>query len=254
MEDLRRNPQNDSDLDALDATIRRTPLDDNRQQARRDEEEALRSLDDTPTRTMPQPTPLWEADEPATAAPPTTTPRHRISTMALVCVVAVVSFVAGGMTVRLTAQMPLLFPQQPEQVEAPTTYVPAATDTDEQEDPSEDIEPSPTPAPIDPLATPEHTEAAPETEPEDHADTSDDTLTYRWDLDSEGDRSLSYDTDSNRVTFDYDGYLFSLDLDELMAEPDSRDPYLYDDSTGYDSYRERDTYGWTRQVWGGSWA
>lgn len=261
MEDLRRNPQ--TEPDTPDTTIQHTPLEDNQRQAQRDEEAALRSLDDTTLRTMtmPQPVPLWEPDEPAATKPAEPTSRRRVSTFALVCAVAVVSFVAGGVTARLSSQMPLLFPQKSEpQTEVAATYTPQAPKTNEHEEEVEDPDPAPTTSPV---GTPEYDE----TDTDTHGQTeTPEAPTYRWDFDDEGDRSVSYDTEHNRVTFDYDGYLFSMDLDELMAEPDgdadidqttsepeTSNPNRYDNDTGYDTNYWRNDYGWTRQIWGGSW-
>lgn len=253
MEELRHNPQTSHDHN--DTTATHTSTQDSRRETQRDEDAALRSLDITSTRIMPDPVPIWETSESVEAAP-TATPHHRIATIALVCVVGVVCFVAGGMTARFAAQMPLLFPEKTEHAEVTATYAPAIPESDTQETPVEYSEPSPAPnTSLERNGTaPDATEESPTTsEPR-----------YRWDFDSEGDRSLSYDTEDNRVTLDYDGYLFSMNLDKLMAEPDddtsqtttepeAYDQYLYDDSTGYDTTYDRDVYGWTRQVWGGNW-
>ena len=239
---------------------------DTRQQAQRDEEEALKSLDDASlTRTMPQPIPLWEPDDSADTTPATPATHSRMPTIALICIVGVASFVAGGMTARLSSQVPLLFPQKAEpQTEVSTAYAPVTSTTDAQQEQGEaEVEGERNVWEYAPETSYEYGEDVPDSEPvAKETSPAPDAPSYRWDFDSEGDRSISYDTDDNRVTFDYDGYLFSMDLDDLMAEPEEdtseaepeeRDPYLYDKDTDSDHGYDRDAYGWTRQVWGGSW-
>ncbi len=239
------------------------------EQSRIDEADALRSLDDTICRPMPDQVRIWEADrvdvEEEQRSP---FPKPRLSTAALVAGVAVVSFVAGGITARLSSQVPVLFQQdEPKPIESTAVYTP--TNEPAEEEPEEE-------APVEQEET--EPQGISETwntyqSPRDQTTTEDDTggspeRTYTWDLDSEGDRTISYDYDADRMTLDYDGYSFTVDLDQMMGWPedtsqtdgygsserwsDPSDGYRYDTGTGYDTEETRDRYQWNSGPgWGG---
>ena len=235
-----------------------------------DQEAALESLDITSTRMMPVPEPLWEPLPPEAHEEPRTERRRGLPTLALMCVVAVVSFVAGGVTARMSAQMPLVFPQKDEPVENTASFV---------QEPEQEVQEA---APV--AEEPEQEEPETQVYTYDNGsdtgyDTTDDTpatpdapqTTHRWDFDSEGDRFLTYDDENGRVTVDYDDYTFSFDVDDLLvdegetdeqkqvqkndtswdyyfspSEPTSNRTREYGYGTGYDTDSDRDLYGWTR--------
>ena len=88
-----------------------------------DEEQAYRSLDDTVMRPMPESEVIWDA-EPIRRPVPSAEPRWpRIRTGALVAAVAVVSFVAGGLTARMSSQVPVLFAHKDEPIEATASSI-----------------------------------------------------------------------------------------------------------------------------------
>ena len=233
--------------------------------ASRDQRDALESLDVTTTRMMPQPLPLWEDAQVKEPEPTQPAQPRRLATAALVCVVAVVSFVAGGITARLASQMPLIFPQK--QDVAPST---ASLEQEPEEAPqSTPVQEETSQAPEDKTYTqtptlPDDDSSQQDTYTTPEQDDTDSLPTHRWDFDSEGDRSLTYDNDDNRVTIDYDGYLFSFDVDDLMGQetqndtsqdtgdewsytaPPSSNTRTYGYGTGYDTEDDRDLYGWTR--------
>ena len=90
-------------------------------------------------------------------------------------------------------------------------------------------------------------------------DTSDNA--WQWDLDQDGNNSISYDQEGNEVTFNYDGYQLTVPIGELVGygRPDTSSPYDNDtlnenDSTGdqwnndygtgYDTEEDRDRDRW----------
>lgn len=253
-----------------------------------DEAAALHSLDDTVIRAMPEPSVLWD-ERPMRMTEPA--PRRPISTWVLVAVVAVVSFVAGGVTARLTAQVPLLFAQHEQPHETTASYV-----VPDQQEPESPAEEQPQDEPVDapsydtgydtddgwqnedvPDESADDSWQTEDTTSEDEGGQDDSTIT--WDIDGTGDRSLSYDYEDGRVTLDYDGNSFSLDLgggglgfggsddedalvDEQPSETDdgysyegqdtgydsgsgTDNGYGFDSGTGYDTSEDRD-----REVWG----
>ena len=219
-----------------------------------DEDEALKALDDTSFRPLPELSAVWEPLKPAPADTMPTQGRPepgrfaKLRLYALVAGVAVVSFVAGGLTARLSSQMPVLFADKPRATEVTASFQEPAEPTDTQEEPVEEtdaetdekltIEPIvPSPPSIDTTVdAPEVTVDAPEV-----TDDYSDEPTHRWDFDSEGDRSISYDSDRNNVTFDYDGYTFDFTLDDLLNDKSDvrgQDTWGQDDSSR-DTEKER---------------
>lgn len=258
-------------------TIRRrpTPRHDNPKlisadQSRIDEADALRSLDDTIFRPLPDPVRIWDADSTPVEEQRPLVPKPHLSTAALVAGVAVISFVAGGVTARLSSQVPVLFQQDsPQPLESTAVYEPAEEPAEEapaHEEPVEQEEPE-----VRDTGEIWNTYQSPRSQT-----TTDDTSgsqperTYTWDLDSEGDRSVSYDYDGDRVTLDYDGYSVTVDLDQVMGWPTgtsqddgsgssddgygTSDGYRYDSGTGYDTEETRDRYQWdSGPGWGGTY-
>lgn len=230
-----------------------------------DEEQAYRSLDDTVMRPMPEPSVIWEA-EPLRREPPQDEPQKmRLSTGFLVGAVAIVSFVAGGMTARLSSQMPVLFSQPAEPIEATASYVePSAQEAEPTEEPS---------------PTYEETTSAPSqdtgyvTDYDTGYDTTDDSTTehdVQWNFAPDSGGSVGYDNDDRQVTVDYDGYSMTFTLDDLLGTNDSYDTTdgysqrdrtdSYGYGTGYDTEEDRDYNNWQRTTpqsygwgyWGGA--
>ena len=237
-----------------------------------DESEAMHTLDDTVVRPLPDPVAIWERIETEQREQEPTIAPRKLSTWALVAVVAVVSFVAGGLTARLSSQVPVLFSQKEPVTEVVASYKEPATE--EQEEPEEPaVTTSSTPEPERNTGYDTTDDAYPQERQDDGSqdvswqdqdDTDDQDTTLTWDIDNTGDRSLSYDYENDRVTLDYDGSSMTLDLDGLLNgtapddETSSIDEYSYipDGGTGYDSEEQRDWYEWgsprdvtTRSPW-----
>lgn len=223
-----------------------------------DEEQAMRSLDDTVVRPLPEPVAIWEHVETERREREPEASPHKLGTWALVAAVAVVSFVAGGITARLSSQAPVLFPR-----EEPVTEVAASYEEPTADEPEEPVRTTP------PASEPEQDTSYDTTDDgsqqefrndetqddswQDQDEESDRDTTLTWDIDNTGDRSLSYDYESDRVTLDYDGTSMTLDLDSLLngTTPDdgtsAEDEYRYipDGNTGYDTEERRDWFEWT---------
>lgn len=217
-----------------------------------DEEEAIRSLDDTVMRPLPNDTSLWEAVEQSRQPyqTPAEPPRpRRMRTVALVGAIAATSFVAGGVFARLSSQIPMLFAQRQEATEkvaAYTTQTPTVTPelTQEEDEP----ESSPTPPSYDTGYDSDTYDRNTTDDYQSPTDTTDDT-SLQINLDEDGNQTITYDYDSDLVTLDYEGYSLTVPLGELMGydSPSTSTPsYPYGDSTGYDSEEERDYYSWSR--------
>lgn len=224
-----------------------------------DEEPTFHSLDDTVMRPIPARPAVWsdELRRPRQEERPKTS---RIPIVALVCVVAVISFVAGGVVARLSSQMPVLLAQKTEPSNSQASY---------EQEPREIVEETQSEPVEEPDATQqdEQSDSAPssdmgydtvsDTPDQTTTDTNDDN-SWRWDLDEEGNESITYDPYTNQVTIDYEGYSFSMPIGELIGDggdesttysPNSTDDsYLqnrtYDDSTGYNTQENRDWYEW----------
>lgn len=241
-----------------------------------DEAQAVRSLDDTTInvlgdttiRTLPNHESIWAEDKRVTSE---TTRRSwkRIPTFALVGAVAVVSFVAGGVFARMSAQMPTLVAGQPAPSENTASCDPVAPKTQEEsEEQKEDSTHNP----------PSYDTGYDTTDdaPPSNSSPNDDT-THRYDFDEEGNESLEYDEDTGLVTIDYDGYSLTVPIDELLGDDHELDywslidsygqntqnygdqthgrdrDHRYDYGTGYDTEEERDRYGWGSSPQGQSW-
>ena len=201
---------------------------------------------------------------------------------ALVAGVAVVSFVAGGVTARMGSQMPVLFAERQQPLESIASLVEQAA--------PEQQEPLQVESPEAPVA--EETEAPTDVNPPSY-DTGDDTTDdapwttqedspwhtredTSWDTDDtqtdgdqtdenrhnetlwyeytgdEGDRGFSLDTQDNSVTFDYDGHSIGFTFEDLISNKDdlykNDQHYQYDGGTGDDvTNPERDVWGWRTQ-------
>ncbi len=225
-----------------------------------DEDAAVRSLDDTVMRPLPYHSTIC-ADEirrPQQEQRPTSKPR--ISTAVLVCVVAVVSFVAGGVVARLSSQVPVLFSQEAEKTHTQASYEQKVVEpvTESQSEPEQDLEATPNEQTHNPPSYDTGYDTVEET-PNQSDPTADDTNTWQWNLDDEGNESISYDPYNNQVTIDYDGYSLSVPISDLVGDgnngysptaPNGTDDYYapnrtYGDGTGYDTEETRD-----RNVWG----
>ena len=233
-------------------------------------------------------TPLWERIA-AVTSPAERSKVKRLATVALVCAVAVVSFVAGGLTSRLSSQMPILFGHG-EETQSVASYTPHMTqrDTEDADDPSATTT-------TDTQANPRETDARTTTKDDGSTDkyttttdkdsTSDskntgdsknkttrdknstkddsDSYTDKWYFNTDGDESISYDSDKDTYTIDYDGYTLTVPTDEFFddeiierwyspyGDSDMYDYYYdygygYGDETGYDTEEDRD-----RRSWGG---
>ncbi len=234
-----------------------------------DEEQAYRSLDDTVMRPMPEAETIWDAESIRRPAP-TAEPRWpRVKTGALVAAVAVVSFVAGGLTARMSSQVPVLFAQRDEPVEATASYEQAAP-VEQPEQPAESYEP----VEQDEPTADEGTDTGYSTDYDTGYDTTEDN-SLQWNFAPESNGSVGYDTNDNEVTLNYDGYSVTFTLDDLLGTNDgsgSETGYTqeqvngygnggdtrYDSGTGYDTeeQRDRDSWGWSGRDnsgfgWGG---
>lgn len=230
-----------------------------------DEEQAYRSLDDTVMRPMPESEVIWDAEpirRPASGGEP-----HwpRIKTGVLVAVVAVVSFVAGGLTARMSSQVPVLFERPEKPIEATASY--------EQTAPSEQAAPVEQPEeqvesyePVEQVESYEPVEQESEPAPDESYDTGYGTdydtghdtgedHGLQWNFAPESNGSLGYDNDNNEVTLNYDGYSVTFTLDDLLGTDDSSSSETdstweqapgYDSGTSYDTegQRDRDSWGW----------
>lgn len=237
------------------------------QDAVSDEEQAVRSLDDTIMRPAPLRDTLWTEEARAQAEPTRAqTSSRRVPTGVLMCAVAVVSFVAGGVVARLSSQMPVLFAEQPAATETVAAYHPS-----EQEDETTQTEVTQTPKEQE---APESVTASPSYDTGD--DTTDDSTSretdntaWQWNFDENGDESITYQPETDEVTIDYDGYSLTVpigelignrtELTELYSQQDTGERTWNDrswtDGTGYDTEEDRDwyvrhdgssrTYGWS---------
>lgn len=230
-----------------------------------DEAQAVRSLDDTTIRVLPNHESIWTDEKNAPEEPKRHIWKHA-PTFALVASVAVVSFVAGGIFARLSAQMPMLVADQPAAVESAASYSPVAPKAQEE------VEETITHNPPSYDTGYDTTDDTPTTNSSPNGGT-----THRYDFDDEGDESLVYDEDTGMVTVDYNGYTLTVPVEELLGEdysldfwtltdsygqntqeygnqPYGRDrDYRYDYGTGYDTEEERDRYGWGSSLQEQSW-
>lgn len=200
-----------------------------------DEDQAVKSLDDTAMQPMPSATAMWEAIEdsrqPTAPDKPARTSRVRIG--ALVAAVAVVSFVAGGAFTRLSSQVPLLFAEKPTSTESVASYV-------------EPAQPEPEPEQTEPEAVipePEEDYSQDDTQLTTDEQTYDD-YTWRWNLDSDGNDRITYNNDDELVTIDYNGYSLTVPIGELMGY-DYGQSSPTDDSYGQSPTTRDRSYGYT---------
>ena len=233
-----------------------------------DAAQAVRSLDDTTIRVLPHHEPIWTESK-RTVPEAASRPWKRAPLFALIGAVAAVSFVAGGVFARLSAQMPMLVSGQSAPTESAASYNPVAPKTqDEPEVPQG--EPTHNPPSYD--TGYDTTDDVPTSNSSPNGDT-----THRFDFDDEGNESLMYDEDTGMVTVDYDGYSLTVPIDELLGDDQSLDywslpnsygqrtqeygdqshgrdrDYRYDYGTGYDTEEERDRYGWGSSLQEQSW-
>lgn len=231
-----------------------------------DEEQAYRSLDDTVMRPMPEPEAIWDA-EPIRRPVPSTEPRWpRIRTGVLVAAVAVVSFVAGGLTARMSSQVPVLFAPKDEPIEATASYEQPAPVEQLEEQVQEQVESyEPVEQESEPTAD-EGYDTGYSTDYDTGYDTTEDHG-LQWNFAPESNGSLGYDNENNEVTLNYDGYSVTFTLDDLLGTNGSTsyETYStqeqtqgYDSGTGYDTeeQRDRDSWGWSGRGndgfgWGG---
>lgn len=231
-----------------------------------DEEQAVRSLDDTIMRPVPIRDTLWtETARVQTEATRPQAPSHRVPTGVLMCIVAVVSFVAGGVTARLSSQMPVLFAEQPAATETVAAYHPTAQEDEEEATQPETTEEQETPESV--TAPPSYDTGYDTTD--DTTDSDSDDTVWQWNFNDTGDESLTYQPETNEVTIDYDGYSLTVPIGELIGNrTELTDLYsqqdttertcrerTWDDGTGYDTEEDRDwyvrhdspsrTYGWS---------
>ena len=190
------------------------------QEQAQDEADALRSLDDTGIRMTPTQPYMWDSTGDRRSGKVHHFGRPKVATIALVGAVAFVSFVAGGVFSRLSSQVPLLFPKEAEQQEltlkADKTYTPIQRQEEETESNTNELTPT-----YEPETAPEQPE--PETPEQTEQEPSNDT-DLRWEFDEEGDRSVSYDYDTDQITIDYDGYELVFDLNYLWGDPHGQAP------------------------------
>lgn len=227
-----------------------------------DEEQAYRSLDDTVMRPMPESEVIWDA-EPIRRPVPSAEPRWpRIRTGALVAAVAVVSFVAGGLTARMSSQVPVLFAPKDEPIEATASYEQPAPVEQPEEQVQEQVESY---EPVEQESEPTADEGY-GTDYDTGYDTTEDH-SLQWNFAPESNGSLGYDNENNEVTLNYDGYSVTFTLDDLLGTDDStsyetystqEQTHGYDGGTGYDTeeQRDRDSWGWSGRGndgfgWGG---
>jgi len=248
-----------------------------------DEDQALNTLDDTTFRPLPELTGVWEPLEPTPEpAKPDTGKMSKLRLRALVAGVAVVSFVAGGITARMGSQMPVLFAERQHPIESIASLVEQAAPEQQEplqvESPEVPVAQEPEePTDVNPPSYDtgdDTTDDAPWTTQEDspwhtREDTSwdtddsqtdgdqtdenhhDETLWYEYTGD-EGDRGFSLDTQDNSVTFDYDGHSIGFTFEDLISNKDdlykNDQHYQYDGDTGDDvTNPERDVWGWRTQ-------
>lgn len=230
-------------------------------------------------------TPLWEKVVPGASAD---RPKaKRLTTAALVCAVAAVSFVAGGLASRMSSQVPVLFGQG-ESAQSVASYKPyatqrdaedetdpfATTNTDQQADPrtpdnsttrkQDDADSSTKDKGSNRYTIPVDEDSSGSSNnksPRGNGSSKNNDDSNKWYYNTNGDESISYDSDEDTYTIDYDGYTFTVPTDDFFDEEmierwyrpngDSYyDYYLYDygygDETGYDTEEDRD-----RRSWGG---
>lgn len=221
-----------------------------------DEEQAYRSLDDTVMRPMPEAEVIWDAEPIRRPAPSTEPHWPRIRTGVLIAVAAVVSFVAGGLTARMSSQVPVLFARNDEPVEATASYEQAPS-AEQVEQPVQNYEPVQESEPLEQESEPtvdESYDTGYSTDYDTDYDTTEDHG-LQWDFAPESNGSLGYDTDNNEVTLNYDGYSITFTLDDLLGtdestgyepDPTQEQTYGYDGGTGYgtEGQRDRDSWGW----------
>ena len=231
-----------------------------------DEVAALNSLDVTMRRPLPDFTSLWAEEECRRQVPAEQDqPRLRIPTGVLMAVVAAVSFFAGGMTARMSAQMPLLFAERPAATEVTASYQQAPAVEQEQQTPEPEPEATDTwnetpadngwnttPAPQTEDSTeesyPQSDERSDTPDEHDGWDDDDNTgsddatsdTTYQWYFGPDG-NSISYDREHGQVTIDIDDSEISFNVEDPWSQPDSSQddrgygyPRPYGDDTGYD--------------------
>ncbi|MBP3894037.1 MAG: hypothetical protein J6D34_08360 [Atopobiaceae bacterium] len=216
-------------------------------------------------------TPLWERVTPGAS---TERPKpKRLARIALVGAVAIVSFIAGGLASRMSSQMPVLFGQG-DNAQSVASYTPHAT----QRDAEDEADPSTTTTwnddgssrtttkdedksnrytiPTDDDSADSSTNKSPRGKDKTKDDTSGGSSNKRY-YNDYGDESISYNSDDDTYTIDYDGYTFTIPTDEMIDEElfehwldtDSYydDYYYYDDETGYDTEEDRDRRSWRGQ-------
>lgn len=226
-----------------------------------DEEQAYRSLDDTVMRPMPEAEVIWDA-EPIRRPVPSPEPHWpRIRTGVLVAAVAVVSFVAGGLTARMSSQVPVLFAPKDEPIEATASYEQPAPVEQPEEQVQEQVESyEPVEQESEPT-TDESYDTGYSTDYDTGYDTTEDHG-LQWNFAPESNGSLGYDNESNEVTLNYDGYSVTFTLDDLLgtddstgyeADPSQEQTHGHDSGTGYDTeeQRDRDSWGWSDRGNGG---
>lgn len=205
----------------------------------------------------PYASPLWERVDPLRI--PNERPKpSRLRTAAVVCSVAVVSFLAGGLTSRMSSQVPMLFGQNNQPVESVASYTPRTTQ-DEADDAeknaperdtaqTDDTAPKATTNGTEPTDTSKNngkdksdkstgttTDKTPTSKDKDSStsdtksdssstnkntnrDTSNDSPYNTWYFNDNGDESISYNRDEGTVTIDYDGYRLTAPTQDLFGD------------------------------------
>jgi len=224
--------------------------------------------------------PLWERVDPLKI--PSDRPKpSRLRTAAVVCGVAVVSFLAGGLTSRMSSQVPMLFGQNNQPVESVASYVPrtnqdeadaeknapernttqtdatapkgTTTDkdtTDTSKDSGKDKSDKSTGTTTDKTPTSKDKDSGDSSSKNDSSstnkntnrDTSSDSPYNTWYFNDNGDESISYNRDEGTVTIDYDGYSLTAPTEDLFGSEDLLEQW-YQPRGNSDGYGSSDDYG-----------
>ena len=222
-----------------------------------DEHEALKSLDDTSFRTLPDA--IWEpepAAPPAEVAPRGLSPR--VKTGILVSAVAVVSFVAGGVTARLSSQAPLLFAQEPAAREVTASFdqrLEPAHPVEEEAEPEVEAVPDDTPAYEDDSedAGPDDLFELDHRQEQEVPEPQDKSTDWSWRYDDQDGNSVTYDPEHDQVNIDYYGYTLSVPVSDLWGDESSSDPWREQDTQqertyDYRTESDNDLEGWSDEL------
>ena len=225
--------------------------------------------------------PLWERVDPLKI--PSDRPKpSRLRTAAVVCGVAVVSFLAGGLTSRMSSQVPMLFGQNNQPVESVASYTPRTTQdeaddaeknaperntaqtdatapkgtttdkdsTDTSKDNDKDKSDKSTGTTTDKTPTSKDKDSGDSSSKNDSSstnkntnrDTSSDSPYNTWYFNDNGDESISYNRDEDTVTIDYDGYSLTAPTEDLFGSEDLLEQW-YQPRGNSDGYGSSNDYG-----------